>query len=897
MKRKICLLLSLCIAFCARAEVRLPQLVRDSMVLQRDAPINIWGWASKGEKITISFNKRIYKTEGGNDGKWMVQLKPLKAGGPYVMDIRGTNHIVLKDILVGDVWICSGQSNMVHQMALHRERYEEEIKQANNPLIRQFGIPTITDLQKPREDLPVSNWKSANPRDVLQFSAVAYFFAQNIFKQYGIPIGLINSSVGGPPIEAWINEEGLKAFPQLMAVAQRNKDSLYIDSITKIAGAARAAAPKPNDKGLTGSPSWYSSSYVPKGWHNINLPGYWEDQGLSNLNGIVWYRKEIDVPASMTGVPAKLTMGRIVDADFVYINGTLVGSTSYQYPQRRYNLAEGVLKAGKNTIVIKVINQSGKGGFVPDKPYHISAGGKTIDLKGDWQYKVGDVFEAQPNLPAGIQREYQPSALYNAMIAPLTNYTIKGILWYQGEGSVNAAKEYEKRLPVLINSWRKKWGQGDVPFLFVQLPNFGDVQLQPSESAWAELREGQRKSLSVPNTGMAVAIDLGEWNDIHPDNKKDVGVRLALAARKLVYGEKNLVASGPLFKEAKLAGNRVTLSFNHTGSGLKTIDDEAPNWFAVAGADKKFVWAVAKIEGDQVVLWHDRISDPKFVRYAWADNPLDCNLYNKEGLPASPFEVELPGTTAGNINSALPWNNKQCAVLLTYDDGLNVHLSNAVPALDSLGLKGTFYISDYAGALKTQVPKWKLAALNGHELANHTMHHPCEGGRPGREFVKPENDLTKYTVQRITSEIKSMNTLLASIDNKRQRTFAFPCADAKIGDTAYIDYSKNEFIAARSVRSEMPRIEVIDLFNLPSYMVNGESGEKLIGLVKEAMQKKAMLIFLFHGVGGEHSLNVSLQAHTELLQFLKQNERDIWIAPVVEVASYIKTYQQQATKK
>jgi sialate O-acetylesterase len=278
---------------------------------------------------------------------------------------------------------------------------------------------------------------------------------------------------------------------------------------------------------------------------------------------------------------------------------------------------------------------------VPDKPYYLAAGGQTVDLKGDWHYKVGEVFTpAGDAFGGGISAQNQPTALYNGMITPLTNFGIKGILWYQGESNTGNAVMYQKLLPALIKDWRNKWKQGDVPFLFVQLPNFMEANYLPSESQWARLRESQLKTLSVPNTGMAVAIDLGEWNDIHPGNKKDVGDRLALAAMNVAYGDKNIVPSGPLFKSAHVEGNKITIDFLHTGSGLTTNDGEELAQFAIAGADKKFVWATAKIDGDKVVVSHRDISQPMYVRYAWADNPDSANLYNKEGLPASPFRTD-----------------------------------------------------------------------------------------------------------------------------------------------------------------------------------------------------------------------------------------------------------------
>lgn len=621
-------------------QLRLPALIRDSMVVQRDAKIKLWGWAAAGEKIKLQFNGKKASTTTGADGKWMLFLPPMKAGGPFAMTITAGKQVTLKDILIGDVWICSGQSNMVHQMALHNIRYADEIAAANYPEIRQFYVPTLTDLQGPRGDLPAGNWKSANPQDINRFSAVAYFFAKTIYEKYHVPIGLINASVGGTPIEAWTSEEGLRSFSAIDKTVQKNKDTAFINGINNRAAAAAANKPMQQDKGLMEAPKWFDNGYIPKNWRTINIPGYWEDQGIKDMDGVVWYRREIEVPASMTGIPATLFLGRIVDADYVYINGIAAGNTGYQYPQRRYALPAGLLRPGKNIFVVRVVNNAGKGGFVPDKPYYLAAGGQTIDIKGEWFYRVGEVFDPHRESVAGISLQNQPTALFNAMIAPVINYSIKGFLWYQGESNAGKAAAYTDLLPALVADWRHQWKQGDLPFLYVQLPNFMEAAYLPAESQWAMLREAQLKALRLPNTGMAVAIDLGEWNDIHPDNKKDVGTRLALAAEKIAYSEKDLVYSGPLFETAVVAGNKITIHFTNTGTGLVSNDGEPLSQFAIAGADKKFVWAKAVIEGDNVIVWNDAVAQPLYVRYAWADNPAGANLYNKEGLPASPFRTD-----------------------------------------------------------------------------------------------------------------------------------------------------------------------------------------------------------------------------------------------------------------
>lgn len=618
-------------------QVKLPRLVSDGAVLQRDVALNLWGWASAGETVELTFRKKKFKTKADASGNWTIKIPAQPAGGPYEMAFKGKNEITVKNILFGDVWLCSGQSNMVHQMNIHDVTYAKDITEANYPHIRQFLVPTRTNLQQPEMDLPSGSWEAAIGDNVRPFSAVAYFFAKKLYDKYNIPIGLINASVGGTPIEAWTSEEGLKDFAEIIKTIQQNKDTAYVNAKNRAAAAANKPRPE-TDLGLTTEPKWHDVTYQPIGWRSINIPGYWEDQGVKELNGVVWYRREIEVPESLTGKPAKVFLGRIVDADELYINGKQVGRTTYLYPQRRYPVPPNVLKAGKNLIVVRVINHAGKGGFVPDKPYCLFTENDTIDLKGTWQYKVGDVFPPRPPAPQPISAQNQPTALFNAMVAPLQKYSLKGILWYQGESNTSRPDEYEKLLPALIANWRHQFNQPQLPFIYAQLPGFMDYTYLPVESNWARLRESQRKALSVPSTAMTVNIDLGEWNDVHPDNKKDVGERMALAALKIVYHEE-LIYSGPLYQSASIEGNKIILSFKHVGGGLITDDGEPLREFAIAGADKKFEWAKAKIEGDKVIVWNDQISNPQYVRYAWADNP-DVNLYNKEGLPASPFSTE-----------------------------------------------------------------------------------------------------------------------------------------------------------------------------------------------------------------------------------------------------------------
>lgn len=624
-----------------QAQVRLPRLVSDHMVLQRDVQLKIWGWASPAEKISVKFQNKTYSVTASTAGSWIVLLPAMKAGGPYTMDISSSNHITLRDILVGDVWFCAGQSNMVLPMERVKERYPEEIAGAVYPEIRNFFISTSSDVTRLHDDLPVGTWKVTNPVNVMGFGAASYFFAKKIYEQYHIPIGIINSSVGGTPIEAWISADGFKQFPAYTERLRQFKDTAYVHSMTRPAPVKKDNGKQP-DKGLNGIQTWYDPAYIPDGWHSFWLPGYWADQGIRGLNGIVWFRKEINLPASAAAKPAKLFMGRIVDADMVYVNGVLAGSTTYQYPPRRYELPAGLLKPGKNIIVVKVVNDAGKGGFVPDKPYNITIDDQKIDLRGDWQYKVGQVFDP-PKAPAAntfMVMQNEPAGLYNTMVAPAINFAIKGVLWYQGEANTFKPAAYGHLLPALIADWRAQWHQPELPFIYAQLPNFMEAQYSPAESQWAELRQQQLKTLSVPYTAMAVTIDAGEWNDIHPTNKKSVGERLALAAERLAYNNKTVIASGPLYQSAVIDGKKITLSFTGTGSGLIAKDGGELTQFAIAGADHKFVWATARIEGNKVIVWNDELAKPLYVRYAWADNPDGANLYNKEGLPASPFSTE-----------------------------------------------------------------------------------------------------------------------------------------------------------------------------------------------------------------------------------------------------------------
>ena len=639
MKKLFTFLIFISVCTSAFTQVRMPKLISDGMVLQRGITLKIWGWASAGEAISVVFKEKAYTAKADQQGNWTVLLPAQKEGGPYNLHVKATNEIIIKNILVGDVWLCSGQSNMELTMERLKYKYADEIIGADNSEIRQFTVPDIYDFKKPQDDVAAGQWVAATGKNIYSFSGVAWFFAKELYKKYKIPIGLINSALGGSPAEAWISEEAIKKFPVYYKEAQKFRNDTLIDSIEKEDKRVSSNWYKllnETDEGLKSK--WIDPAVEDTGWTEFTVPGYWPGTGTGFLNGSVWFRKKIEVPAAMIGKPAKLELGRIVDADSVFINGKFVGTTGYQYPPRRYELPADILKEGSNAIVVRIISNSGSGGFVPGKRYELTAIHDTVDLKGIWTYKTGAIM--QP-LPAQTFIRWKPVGLYNAMIAPLIKYSIKGVIWYQGEANTSHPGNYKELMQTLIDDWRKKWKQGDFPFIYVQLANFMEAKPSPGESNWAELRQQQFDLLTLHNTAMAVAIDIGEWNDIHPENKKDVGIRLALQAEHIAYGDTKIVASGPLYRSIKAEGNKIILSFSNTGTGLLAKGNKDLQQFAVAGKDGKYEWAKAIIKGNKVIVWSDNVPHPVFVRYAWADNPEGANLYNSKGLPASPFSVKV----------------------------------------------------------------------------------------------------------------------------------------------------------------------------------------------------------------------------------------------------------------
>ena len=621
-----------------KAEIKLPRLIGNGMVLQRNIPLNIWGWATPSENIRVVFLGKIYESKADSLGNWLIKLPAIKAGGPYKMKV---NSIEIDNILIGDVWLCSGQSNMEYPMSRLTDKYADVIAHCSNNNIRQFKIPTIYNFSKPLVDYPSGKWITVNSQSILDYSAIAYFFAEELYQKYHVPIGIINASLGGSPIEAWMSVDALKYFPKDLDEAKKFADTSFVKKLQEDEQKAILSwyfLMNKKDKGLQSKHRWKNTDFDDSSWPTTKIPGFLTYKKFKMSNGAMWFRRTIEIDKSMCNKRAHLLMGRIVDADSVFINGCCVGTTSYQYPQRNYHVPANILKPGKNTIVVRLISNIGIGGFVPDKPYKLIVDQDTINLAGTWHYQLGC---EMPPTPGQTFVRWKATGLYNAMIAPSNYYRIKGAVWYQGESNTGNYKDYQKLLTNLINDWRIKRGHEKFPFIIAQLPNFMSQKDQPSESVWASLRFEQLETYkTLDNIAMTVNIDLGEWNDIHPQNKLDVSKRLALAAEKLVYGDKKVVASGPIFQSMKIKGTKIELSFSHCGSGLTTNDGKALNYFAISGANKKFVWAKAEIRKNKIFVWNDKIKNPVAVRYAWADNPDGANLYNKEGLPASPFKTD-----------------------------------------------------------------------------------------------------------------------------------------------------------------------------------------------------------------------------------------------------------------
>lgn len=620
--------------------LKLAHIFGDGMVLQRNKQVKLWGMAPVEKRVALHIEDRVYESLSQSDGKWEITMEPMAAGGPYTIEVKVEEQTIeIKDVLFGDIWLCSGQSNMELPVARVMEKYREEVNSYENPNIRMFRVEMAYDFNTPLENVIESKWISVNQEDVQNFNALGYFYAKALYEHYQVPIGLINTAIGGSRLECWLGENELKQYPDAVSQLEIYKDTKRVSQImaeNENSIQEWFSRLEKMDGGLNGLEKWYEPKLQTKEWHKFQIPGRWQKQGINISAGSVWFRKDIEIDKSLLSKKARILLGTIVDSDRVFINGIEVGRTEYQYPPRIYEIPKGVLKEGKNNITIRAIENSNQGEFTLEKFYGIELGEEKIDLSGEWLYRIGA--EIEPLTPQ-IFLQFKPLGLYNAMIYPIRNMEICGVIWYQGESNTDKeASIYKERFETLIKSWRKLWRNDKLPFLYAQLTSYGHLENEPVESGWAEVRQGQLETLELPYTGMAVSIDIGEWNDLHPLNKKDLGQRLALAAEAIAYGE-DKVYSGPIIKSAEVKEGKVILSFDSVGGGLTTKDEKKLREVAISDDHQHFIWAEAVIKDNQVIVWNDEINSPCEVRYAWSDSPIRANLCNKEGLMASPFKI------------------------------------------------------------------------------------------------------------------------------------------------------------------------------------------------------------------------------------------------------------------
>lgn len=668
----VLLWLSVATALPAVAEVRLPRLLDDGAVLQRDKPLRIWGWADEGEEIQVEFAGQTRTTlaqarEGQPAAYWEVIFPAQKAGGPHSLHVKGTNSLTRKNLLVGDLWVAAGEANMALPMDRVKYRYPGVIESTRLPQLREFSLPDTYAFSGPMADYTQGQWQSAMPETLANFSAVGFFFGKLLHRVTQVPVGVIRIPVETAPVEAWVSEAGLSAYPHYQKALLPFKDEARVATTQAQEGNQKREwhnALAEADLGLKNA--WQQETLTTDSWNSLQVPGSFKEQGSDFTYGSVWLRKDISLAAAQVVKSATLWLGTLVDEDQVFVNGQPIGQTHDRHAPRVYPVPPGLLKPGKNVIAIRLTSSSGDAGFVKDKRYALwfdesLPTAEAVSLQGEWKYQIAANTEAMPSA-TGLQQV--PASLFNARIAPLLPFAIKGVIWYQGETNALQAEvshpapqpgaqcgdsscavvraEYRYLLTDLIRDWRAQWNQGDFPFLLVQLANYGSPKPEPSDSAWAVVREAQREVLTEKATALAVAIDVGEWNDLHPSNKQSVGERLALGALKLAYGKKHLLASGPQLQKVAAKGHQLELTFTNTGTGLRVRGGGELKQVAIAGEDKHFVWASSQVKKNRILVWADAVPEPKWVRYAWADNPEGANLYNSAGLPASPFEARLP---------------------------------------------------------------------------------------------------------------------------------------------------------------------------------------------------------------------------------------------------------------
>ncbi len=627
----------------ASADVKPAPIFGDGMVLQRDVPVKVWGMADKNEKVTIAFNGQRTSVKADKNGKWSAALKPMQAGGPYAMSIEGrSSKMTFTNVLIGEVWLCSGQSNMEWPVKSSANA-AQEIAAANYPFIRCFTV------EKNMSPVPLDSfsgsWAVCSPATAGDFTAVGYFFARDLWNELQVPIGIINSSWGGTDVETWTSADSYEALDSSVRrnYGQTSELLKQMSSPEGIEMKKKFDADFVNDPALAAK--WYENPDDPSAWQVMDIPQEWGSTPLAKDDGHVWFRREFTLPDNAGDEVSMLSLGLIDDNDITWVNGVEVGRTVGCDIQRKYTVGKGILHGGVNTITVRVTDTGGGGGLCasPENMW-IGAGRTVYPLTGKWSYKPSVTTTAYGIIQRNPNMYY--SLLYNAMINPMVGFRIKGAVWYQGENNANDAYAYRTLFPAMIDDWRGKWGY-EFPFYWVQLANFMAEAPVPRESAWAELREAQSMTLALSQTGQAVTIDIGDPADIHPRNKQDVGHRLALNALAKDYGRNDIVWSGPTYASFVTDGNKVVLTLDTYGSQLAVHNKYGyVEGFAVAGPDRVFHWAMAWIEdGNKVVVFSDHVDEPVAVRYAWSDDP-QANLFNTEGLPAEPFRTDnWPGVT------------------------------------------------------------------------------------------------------------------------------------------------------------------------------------------------------------------------------------------------------------
>lgn len=629
----------LLVAPSAYARIELPLLFSDGAVVQRDRPLPVWGWASPGAAVRVEFDGRSATAKASAGGAWRLELPAHAAGGPYALRVSGDGGtVIVQDVLVGDVWLASGQSNMEWPLR-QTEDAQAEIARADDPLIRHFKVPTSWS-EKPETRLAGGQWRVASPQTVGEFSAVGYYFARELRAATGVPIGIVDSSWGGSSIEAWMSPDmlGTDAAGLAEKLGRKRAADAVVEARTRELLARWRTVPADTQ-------AWAGSELDESEWADLQAPGSWESQGYAGMDGIAWYRTAFELTPREIGGDLVLGLGQIDDSDRVWVNGQLVGGVEMGWNVPRvYRVPAALLRAGLNAIAVQVTDTGGGGGITgsADQLYVEPAGGKRRSLAGEWKFRTAEVAVSMQN-----DKNQVDTALYNQMIRPLEPYPLRGVIWYQGESNASpeGAYRYRDQFAAMIRGWRKDWNQPELPFLWAQLANWksGGDRVEAGrvvDSPWAVLRESQSATLALPATAQAVTIDVGAPDDIHPRDKRTVGHRLALAARHVAYGEK-LVYSGPVYRAMTVEDHRAVLSFDLQGSALAARGGgDAVHGFEIAGADRVFHPAQARIVGDTVMVHSSQVPQPAVVRYAWRDNPEGADLVNREGLPASPFRTE-----------------------------------------------------------------------------------------------------------------------------------------------------------------------------------------------------------------------------------------------------------------